>query len=217
MQRKKYISEEKEDNILQQVVTKYLPYWPMFIIAGILGIATAFVYLRYTIPVYEANATLIIKDEKKGNEESKMMESLDPISSKKIVENETEVLQSRRLMNDVVNELGLYAPVYEKGDIKTLSAYISSPIVVKSPNPDSLIPTQGEDKIFFEIDSSKNQIVLNQKDRYDLNKLVNTSYGKLIFSPNPYYQKREKPAKPLFFVLINPRDLVPGLLGSLNA
>ena len=37
--------------------------------------------------------TIIIKDEKKGNEDSKIMESLDIISSKKIVENEIEIIQ----------------------------------------------------------------------------------------------------------------------------
>ena len=43
------------------------------------------------------------------------MESLDPISSKKIVENEIEILQSRTLMINVVKALSLYAPVYDEG------------------------------------------------------------------------------------------------------
>ena len=68
------IKEEKEDNLLHQFVSKYLPYWPLFLLSIIIGIGLAFVYLRYTIPVYEATATLIIKDEKKGNEESKLVD-----------------------------------------------------------------------------------------------------------------------------------------------
>ena len=77
--------QENEDNAIQQGVLKYVPYWPMFLVALFIAAGIAYVYLRYAIPVYEATATILIKDEKKGNEDSKLMESLDQISSKKIV------------------------------------------------------------------------------------------------------------------------------------
>lgn len=217
MQRKKYISEEKEDNLIQQTVSKFLPYWPMFLIAIILGIATAYIYLRYTIPVYEATATLIIKDEKKGNEESKLMESLDQISSKKIVENEIEVIQSRKLMTNVVETLGLYAPIFEKGEINNLSAYTISPVSIKSPTPDSLTPTGANAEVFLNYDSLTKKVLLNNKQEYPLNQVVNTLYGKLIFQENKNYHPSQKPNKQLYFVLIKPRYLVPELLGSLKA
>ena len=105
------MAEEVEENLIQQLVSKYLPYWPLFLLALLVGTGIAFTYLRYTIPIYEANATIIIKDEKKGNEDSKMMESLDLISSKKIVENEIEIIQSRTLMINVVKAL-FYMPRY---------------------------------------------------------------------------------------------------------
>lgn len=217
MQRKKYISERKEDNLIHQVVSKYLPYWPMFLTAILLGVAVAQVYLRYTIPIYEATATLIVKDEKKGNEESKLMESLDQISSKKIVENEIEVIQSRRLMNDVVTNLGLYAPIYDKGEIKTLSAYSISPVVVRVPNPDSLIPTGVNEKVQISFDEQSQKVILNGTNSYPLNEVVKTAYGSLIFLKNKYYQKPETPAKQLYFVLVQPRYIVPGILGGLSA
>src|SRR3569623_1708680 len=112
------MNEEKQDSMMQQIVSKYLPYWPLFLLAIIIGAGLAFVYLRYTTPAYQATATIIIKDEKKGNEESKLVESLDQISSKKIVENEVEIIQSRKLMENVVRKLCLYAPIYEKGDVR---------------------------------------------------------------------------------------------------
>src|ERR1700690_4339423 len=112
---KNKMTEDVEENLIQQVVSKYLPYWPMFMAAIIIAAGLGYIYLRYTTPVYEATATILIKDEKKGNEDSKLMESLDQISSKKIVENEIEIIQSRTLMVNVVKALSLYAPVYEKG------------------------------------------------------------------------------------------------------
>ena len=75
--------QEKEESFVEQLISKYLPYWPLFVVAIIVALGVGYAYLRYTIPVYEATATIIIKDEKKGNEDSKLMESLDQISSKK--------------------------------------------------------------------------------------------------------------------------------------
>ena len=127
---RKNITEEREINLAQQFISKLIPYWPLFLLAIALGMAVAYVYLRFTTPLYQATATLIIKDEKKGNEESKIVESLDQISSKKIVENEIEIMQSRKLMEDVVRKLGLYAPIYEKGDVHDILAYTKSPVTI---------------------------------------------------------------------------------------
>ena len=68
-----------------QVLSTYLPYWPLFVIFSVLSVLGGFIFLRYSIPKYEANATIIIKDEKKGYDDSKLMESLDRINKKKII------------------------------------------------------------------------------------------------------------------------------------
>jgi capsular exopolysaccharide synthesis family protein len=207
------IKEEKEDTLLQQFVSKYLPYWPLFLLSVILAIGLAFIYLRYTVPIYEATATLIIKDEKKGNEESKLVESLDQISSKKIVENEIEIIQSRKLMENVVKTLGLYAPVYEKGEVHTLLAYTSSPVSIVAANPDSI---QSFDEIEIKFDSSNQQVILNNKFKYSLNEFVSTPFGRLEFIANKEYIRPEILPKQLYFSLVAPRLIVPGFLGGLN-
>mgnify|MGYP001601752483 FL=1 len=128
--RRNKITEGREENMMQQLVSKYLPYWPLFLLAIAIALGLGYTYLRYTIPVYEATATLIIKDDKKGNEESKLVESLDQISSKKIVENEIEIIQSRKLMENVVRSLGLYAPIYQQGDVHNVLAFTQSPVTI---------------------------------------------------------------------------------------
>jgi capsular exopolysaccharide synthesis family protein len=216
MQPRKYrnrIKEEKEDNLLQQFVSKYVPYWPLFLLSVIIGIGLASIYLRYVVPIYEATATLIIKDEKKGNEESKLVESLDQISSKKIVENEIEIIQSRKLMENVVKSLGLYAPVYEKGDVHTLLAYRSSPVSIFASDPDSL---QSFDKIEIKFDSGNQQVILDNKFRYPLDEFVSTPFGKLKFTANKEYTKPAISPQQLYFSLVAPKLVAPGFLGGLN-
>src|SRR6185437_654188 len=211
---KNRMPEENSESMIQQFVSKYVPYWPLFLLAVVLASGLAYAYLRYTTPIYQATATIIIKDEKKGNEESKLVESLDQISSKKIVENEVEIIQSRKIMEDVVRDLGLYAPVYEKGDVRTALAYTTSPVVVTALYPDSLpdIP-----KIDLNFDSASRQVVLNNKYRYPLNEVVPTPYGQLKFSPNPYYSKTSGPHGQLFFYLTTPKLIASSFLGGLKA
>jgi tyrosine-protein kinase Etk/Wzc len=103
-----------EMNIISVVTNWYLPYWPMFLILLVLGLAIAWAYLKYfSIPVYETYATIMVKDEKKGVDESGVLEALQIYPTKNIVENEIEVIHSRKLMEKVVEGLQLYAPIFE--------------------------------------------------------------------------------------------------------
>src|SRR5687767_14819730 len=110
--------QDREQNLLALLRARYFPYWPLFVGLLIFCFAAAWTYIKLTVPLYESSAAILIKDEKKGVDDSKMIESLNLISTKKIVENEIEVLSSRLLMNDVVKNLMLYAPVYREGKWK---------------------------------------------------------------------------------------------------
>lgn len=203
----------EDESLIQKLFAKYIPYWPWFVLAIILALASAWLYMKFATPIYEATATLIIKDEKKGSEESKITESLNQISSKKIVENEIEVIQSRRLMEDVATQLNLYTPVSEKDGFKSKSAYYSSPISVKTTDPGSL---QSSPKIPLSFDSKSQEVVLDKKYRYKLNEPVKTPYGSLLFEKNEHYQAA-KSTPDLFLSVYSPQELVPDLLQNLKA
>src|SRR5688500_12937514 len=93
--------ENSESSFFEDFSYKYLPFWPLFIFFIIVLGVGAWVYLRYSTPVYEISATLLINDENKGADENKIQESLNLLSSNKIVENEIEVIRSRKLMEEV--------------------------------------------------------------------------------------------------------------------
>lgn len=209
-------AKEREENLSQQLVSKYMPYWPLFLLFGALAVAGAWVYMRYyTTPLYQATARLIIKDEKKGNENSKLTESLDLISSKKLVENEIEVIQSRTLMTEVVKKLALYAPMFEKGKVKTVSAYISSPVSIEIENPDSL---KEYGRIDYSYSPASQKVLLQGKYSCVLNEFLKTPFGNLRFSPNKNYSGEPIPAdKQLYFSLTRPSTVGWDMLQSLAA
>ncbi|MGF2412522.1 MAG: GumC family protein, partial [Ferruginibacter sp.] len=206
--------EEKETNMSQQILSKYLPYWPLFILFALLSLVAAYVYLRYATPIYEASASIFIKDEKRGTQDSRMIEEFNLISSKKVVENEIEVLQSRTIMENVVKRLFLYAPLSQKGKVKESDAYIISPIIVEAQNPDSIVEVA---KVDFTYDKNTQTVLLNGKDKYAINQFVSTPYGTLRFATNKYYSPSgAESSKQLSFALLSTKNVADGLTHGLK-
>ena len=207
---KNMMVEEKETNMGQQLITKFLPYWPLLILFVLMAFAAAYTYLHFSTPVYEASATIIIKDERRGsNEDSKLLESLDLIASKKTIENEIEVLQSRALMEKVVKTLRLYASFLKGGKVKEGDAYVLSPVTIEARNPDSI---QGAYKVEFSYDKNSQTVIVGKKDRYPVNQFVNTPYGVLKFLPNKYqYASMNTANNQFFFSMDEPQNVASGL------
>ena len=203
--------ENSQKNIIGQLWFKYFPYWPLFMFFLVLAIGGAWLKLRYQTPLYESSATILIKDEKKGEDESKMIEALNQLSTKKIIENEIEVIKSRALMIEVVKKLRLYAPVFAKGKLRNVSAYSMSPVSIESRQPDSLVETG---KVFFNFDSRNGKVIIGS-DSFPLNEWVQTRYGALRFIPrNKEYKYSAE--HPLYFVLVSPKKVALSLVGGLD-
>lgn len=208
---------EAEENLLSALISRFMPFWPLFALLILMGLMAAWAYLKMATPIYEASATLIIKDENKGVENSQMLESIDPFDSKKILENEIEVIQSRTLMEEVVKELHLYAPIFEEKALGDAGAYSTSPIIVEFENPDN-IPLAGVSEpreIQFSYNSVREK-VLSEGKEYPLNKWVDVSgFGKVMFKPNE--KALFSPKNQLYYTLINPRIVTKNLLANLEA
>lgn len=209
--------QTEDTTTITQAIGEYLSYWPLFLFSVILFSGLAFVYNRYKVPLYEATATIIIKDEKKGNEVSKQMEDLDIIATKKISENEIEVLQSRSIMSNVVRKLNLYAPLKQEGKVKALSAYSTSPVIIEFEQPDKLnSPENNPEKIYYYYDTATSSVLLKSKNiRTKINEWTNTPYGRLRFLPNPRYSPATS-NKPFYFEIWAVKDVVGGILSNLK-
>jgi tyrosine-protein kinase Etk/Wzc len=116
---------ESEELDLKSILFKYLRYWYWFIIAILLCLGLAFLYLTYATPQYHIESTLLIKDEKKGPGLSggDAFGGLDIFGSSKNVDNEIEVLRSKSLMQRVLNELNLETSYFEKGILRNSEIY----------------------------------------------------------------------------------------------
>jgi uncharacterized protein involved in exopolysaccharide biosynthesis len=182
----------------------------LFLLFFSITVAGAWFFLKITTPLYESTASILIKDEKKGEDDSKMISELNQLSSKKIIENETEVLKSRSLMSDVVRKLHLYAPIYEEGRLRPRCAYSFSPIVIEALNPDGIKETKK--KVYFDYNSAKKQVILGGR-AFALDQWVNTPYGTLKFIPqNVQYNSDNR----LYFLLVDPKSVALSLIEDLE-
>jgi tyrosine-protein kinase Etk/Wzc len=207
-------AEESGSNVIRKMIFRYLPYWPLYAAILVLSVICAVVYLRYAVPVYEATATILIKDEKKGMDNSQLLQGLDMLGSSKIVENETEVISSRQLLRQVVSKLHLYAPVIQEGKIVSRSAYTSSPISVEVREPELIRdPTTDVDPVAFTYDDKKKLVYIEGKS-YPLDKWGMTPYGELKFIPNINYRKSDN-EDPFKFQLRSVKKVVNSLVTRL--
>jgi tyrosine-protein kinase Etk/Wzc len=194
-----------------QIISRYIPYWPLFLVLLVICLGCAKLYLRYTTPIYESTATILIKDESKGMENSEALASLNIFGSKKIVENEIEVIRSRTVMKNVVKNLGLYAPIYIDGKISSVSAYISSPIKIFLKDADSLVETG---KVYCSYNPDLKQVTIDGQP-YILNQWINSKWGSIKFIVNKRYAEPAQ-KKALFFLLIDVKKIANGLVAGLD-
>ena len=128
-----YLEEKEEKTDFKAILFKYLIHWPWFAACILICVAGAWLYLRYTAPVYNVSASVIIKDNDKSSKSGTGMADLEDLgfySSISNFDNEVEILQSRTLIRKVVEELDLYISYAAKGRFQDVELYKNSPVKV---------------------------------------------------------------------------------------
>ncbi|MFD2570782.1 GumC family protein [Spirosoma soli] len=177
---------EQQPN-LRAVLMRYVRNWPWFVLSLLLALAAAYVYLLYQPPVYKVQASLLIKDEKKGISDQSLMKELDIFTTSKVVENEMEILKSYTLMDRVVNNLGLDVRYYHPTNTFKQEIYNDSPIRLIVEKPEPQLYTEELELKFVD----GKTVQLNGQN-YPVNQSIKTPYGQLrVFTRKPISSKLE--------------------------
>ncbi len=171
--------QQEEEINLREEFEKYYRYWPYFIASVFVCLVIAFIYLRYTTPVYQSTATIIIKDEKKGGNIPGLeaFEGLGLLGGMggSSIENEMGILRSKQLITDVAKELQLNIRYFFEGDVQTTEAYANKPIEIQVLKQDDLKLDQSKSFSFVELKGTN--FLLKELDS---EKEIKGSYGKPI-------------------------------------
>jgi tyrosine-protein kinase Etk/Wzc len=119
----KQYNNEEEIN-LQEWLLRFVRQWKWFVLSVVLLLAASLIYLRYAPKIYEVNAALLLKDERKGGGSELMaLQELNLFEAKSNVDNEIEILKTANLMEKVVREMDIYFEYYMSGRVRTSEVY----------------------------------------------------------------------------------------------
>lgn len=113
---------------LKQFIRDCISRWHYFVIAGIIITCLAFVYIKFTLPVYEASGSVIVQDEKSGSSIEDVLSS-DLFGTSLSVPTEIGILKSRQVMRKTIEKLGLGIQYYNTTSVPSQPLYPRSPIV----------------------------------------------------------------------------------------
>ena len=126
------LDEEKVN--YQELLFKYIIHWPWFVASVLVCLVGAWMYLHFQTPVYQVSASIMIKDDKKnGSGNAADIESLGlggMITSAQSIDNEIEVLRSKTILKEVINNLELYITYYDEDEFPKKELYKTSPVIV---------------------------------------------------------------------------------------
>ena len=162
MEEEQFFKEKPDSNIFKQIIYKYLPFWPLFVITTTVSLAFAMIDLRSQVPIFVASARVLLKDPQKGGGDSKVLDAMNIFSEKKIVDNEIVVLRSADIMTEVVKDLDLYATVYNKGNVRIEELYgDNSPVRFVALNKDNF---NLWNTYYFSVNWKKKVLEIDQKE-----------------------------------------------------
>ena len=124
---------ESSSSDASNLIKKYLYHWPLFALLVIITMVIAVFYLKVSKPVYPILATLEFKSPTASSasltvNQSSTEQELDPINKPIIVENEIEIMQSKKLIYQVVNELQLWVNYTQKKGLSGKDLYKETPV-----------------------------------------------------------------------------------------
>ncbi|MDI3318645.1 GumC family protein [Pinibacter soli] len=125
---------------IKEFILKYLKYLPWIIICGIIGFIAGYIKLRYAVPQYKAEASMLIRNNalNGGGNDSKMGALLMQQGSNINLANEMQILQARPLLKRVAQNLKLHTRYYAVGNVKSTLYYKNNPVKLTILALDSL-------------------------------------------------------------------------------
>ena len=108
--------------------------WYWFVLSLIIFGGIGAIYLRYTTPLYQSTAKLLIKDDDYGSSRRgsslQNITNLGTISNSAGIDNEMEILSSHSIAEDAIRDLKLYVNYTTEGKVKDVITYRDQPLVV---------------------------------------------------------------------------------------
>ncbi len=220
--------EDSESTIdIRELLKIFTKNWKWFLVSVFFFLVCGIFYILQKNPVYEVSGTILLReDANKSKSASSFMLSqiadigLGPMTSNN-VDNEVEVLSTRKLMKNMIRELKLNVNVTTKRGLRTVDLYGMSPFIITPVNVskiDSLIAP-----LIFSIKSKENGLYLikgeygKEKFQTTINKFPSTFKACVVdinIDKNPRITDAED--ENFEVAILNPNSMAVDVLESIT-
>lgn len=175
-------------NLRDQII-KYVKKWYWFALSVSIFVTLAYLKVRYTIPQYNVSSTIMIsQDDNISESELAAFKDLGLINqSQNSISNEIQIIKSRTLITNVVNNLKLNVRYFSEGRILDVENYPKSLIEINFLSHDSIVHTKS--RVFnVKINSGTSFSFLNDKgkpisDHSFGNTVQDANIGDIVITP----------------------------------
>ena len=196
------IKEEENSFDFRTIFTLVVLNWQWILLSMFIFICGALIYLRYSAPVYQLSAKILIKEERNNRYNSNAMlanmQELGFISNSTGIDNEIEILKSRVLALEVVKDLKLYVEYKKEGRISKRLIYKYQPINIDLDEEHLADLDKMNYQLSFRLTEEDNGTyrIKGKKNEFEavitsLPAAVETPYGTLTFTKNLLAEQEE--------------------------
>ena len=221
-----YISDANDNENLKKEIYRYLKYWKWILISVLITLSVCYIYLRYTPKIYQSTAKIKILKKKDSGMDLSGLTGNSPLfdMSKINLENEIQIIKSRRIIGKVIDSLNLNTYYYKSGRIKDNEIFGSElPFMIEwvSTKTKDLKPTLNETFVFKLINDNQFKILIRDKEfegSFKFGQEININGIRFIVHKNPFYsfEKRNLEDESIFFKYRSREQVIGQLLSKIT-
>ena len=200
-----YIPDDRNQTPnLKRLILSYFSYWPLILISIGIAWTIAFFYLRYSVPVYQVNMSLMVKEANQIEDPTEMIFGRGRARFATKLHDESSILKSIPIVTETVERMDININYYRLQQVRKVELYGDVPFRVI---PDSSSETHGTNKFLYNtpfavllLDRERFQFIVEEEDPNGQLPLANRDFrfGEMIdfngfrfsleYVPQPYIE-----------------------------
>ena len=186
--------QEKDINI-RELIKPYLDRWLWFVVGAFLALLGGYLFIKLSTPIYRTETTILVKDAKNNKlpEGASGLFDLSGIGGMNVnsIENEIEILKSKKLIEQVVKDLGLTAEVYQEAAFTKKELYKDTSPIIINVLGEKKDASDEQKKLDILLEIKGSELILSSDKMPDI---IRTTYNKTISLPNANIIIQKNPA-----------------------
>lgn len=175
-------------NLLKNNAPKIMRYLPIYVLCMLISLSIAYVFLRYSKPVYKVSAWLLMSDDKTKNLQLSIDATKDAVKDADRYIEDLSDLKIRSAVLNAVRDLNLTIDYKKKGQLTNTDLYNKAPVKFQLVR----IGSAASIKLLVSIKNNNTyllKIADSKAGEYTFNSVYTGEFGSWVISKTPEFNK----------------------------